>query len=196
MLVQLINNKAILQGSSTGTTGKQNRADELLLFAGQAITSLLEISCRHAEPDIALLDKIMQMLLVVPTKPVRHKLCQGLRTALSSTALISDKVLGLAADLNSIKHGLADVALDFDKVFAAIQDISQLEAINSLEANLLTYCTMHLLCCEEYSVRDYTLHALGKLLPRLDLSVFKLCEKQLISYVRGTTEEMVLKTIL
>lgn len=86
--------------------------------------------------------------------------------------------------------------MDFDKVFAAIQEISQLEAINSVEANLLTYCTMHLLCCEEYSVRDYTLHALGKLVPRLDLTVFKLCEKQLVSYIRGTSDEMVLKAIL
>jgi hypothetical protein len=39
---------------------------------------------------------------------------------------------------------------------------------------------MHLLRCEEYSVRDYMLHALGKLVPRLELAVFILCEKQLI----------------
>ena len=62
--------------------------------------------------------------------------------------------------------------------------------------NLLIYSTIHLLRCEEYSVRDYTLHALSKLVPKLELVVFVLCEKQLINYVRNTSDEMILKTIL
>lgn len=70
------------------------------MFSSQAITSLLQISFRHAETDLTLLDKIMQMLLVVPTKPVRLKLCQGLKAALSHTSMVSEKVLGLAVDLN------------------------------------------------------------------------------------------------
>jgi hypothetical protein len=54
------------------------------------------------------------------------------------------------------------------------------------EVNLLTYCVMHLLTCDEYSVRDYTLHALSKLVPKLSQKVFKNCERQLISYVHAT----------
>ena len=105
-------------------------------------------------------------------------------------------MLNLVADLNAIKQGLADAALDFDKVFAALQQISQIKSETELEVNLLTYSTMHLLTCDEYSVRDYTLHALKKLVPKLSVKTFSLCEKQIINYVRITSDEMVLKSIL
>jgi hypothetical protein len=56
---------------------------------------------------------------------------------------------------------LADIALDYDKVFAAIQIISTQEmTLGELDVNILTYCSLHLLRCDEFSVRDYTLHAL------------------------------------
>jgi len=105
-------------------------------------------------------------------------------------------VLGLVVDLNSVRHGLADVALDFDKVFAAIKTISTIGVTRELEVNLLTYCTLHLLTCDEYSVRDYALHALSNMIPKLDLKVFKVCEQQLVSYIRNSDDEMVLKSIL
>ena len=58
-------------------------------------------------------------------------------------------------------------------MFAAIKSIRSIEVAGELEVNLLTYCTMHLVTCDEYSVRDYTLHALGILIPKLPLKVFK-----------------------
>lgn len=91
---------------------------------------------------------------------------------------------------------MADIALDFDKVFAAIQEISKMELTDELETSLLTYCTIHLLTCDEFSVRDYTLHALSKLVPSLGPKVFNLCEKQLINFIRNSQDEMILKSVL
>lgn len=136
----------------------------------------------------------MQMLLTVSSRTVRLALCEGLRLALKNT--VDEHVLDLAVDLNSVKHGLADIALDFDKVFGAMQAISGLEVTKSTEISLLTYCSLHLVTCDEYSVRDYTLHALAKLIPRLSIRAFGHCERQLISYIRQTQDEMVLKSIM
>jgi len=73
---------------------------------------------------------------------------------------------------------LADIALDYDKVFAAIQIISTQEmTLGELDVNILTYCSLHLLRCDEFSVRDYTLHALQKLIPQLSAFTFKQCEQ-------------------
>lgn len=71
MMVSLVNNKSVLQGSSTANAGKQAKADELLLFAVSAITSLLEKTLETDSLEPAFLDKIFQMLLLVPSKVVR-----------------------------------------------------------------------------------------------------------------------------
>jgi hypothetical protein len=71
-----------------------------------------------------------------------------------------------------------------------------LSECSELDVNLLTYCILHLLKCEEYSVRDFTLHALAKLLPRLDHIAFKACEKLLINSIKTIRDEMILKSLL
>lgn len=79
MMVTLVNNKAVIQGSSH--SGKQARADELLMFAVQAISSLLKKTLAYDSLDPSFLDKIFQMLLLLPSKAVRVKLCEGLQSA-------------------------------------------------------------------------------------------------------------------
>ena len=65
-----------------------------------------------------------------------------------------------------------------------------------LEVNALTYNLLHLLKSEEFSVRDYALHAFGLLLPLLDENVFRLCELHIINCTKLVHDELVLKSIL
>ena len=74
--------------------------------------------------------------------------------------------------------------------------MSKQNALQPLEVNVITYNILHLMKNEEFSVRDYASHAFAHILPILDLKVFRLCELQIINYIKQIHDELILKTIL
>jgi len=62
--------------------------------------------------------------------------------------------------------------------------------------NLLSYCIVSLLSHTEYSVREYSLHALSDLLPIMDERLFKKVEGYLFSQLKAVRDEMIISTIL
>jgi len=62
--------------------------------------------------------------------------------------------------------------------------------------NLLSYCIVSLLSHTEYSVREYSLHALSALLPIMDERLFKKVEGYLFSQLKAVRDEMIIRTIL
>lgn len=58
------------------------------------------------------------------------------------------------------------------------------------------YCTLSLLSHQEYSVRDYALHAVSKLLPYTDERLFKLSETFLFQNLKIARDEMIMRNYL
>ncbi len=61
---------------------------------------------------------------------------------------------------------------------------------------MLYYCTLSLLNHQEYSVRDYALHAVSKLLPHTDERLFKLSETFLFQNLKIARDEMIMRSYL
>jgi len=60
-------------------------------------------------------------------------------------------------DMNSIKKGMADLRLDFDKVLGALERVNQFveEGLNTTEMSALLFNMLSLVRNDEFSVRDY-----------------------------------------
>ena len=143
MLIFLLGNKQILQTSKTNSanngmaTGRQNRSEELLMFGCQALTVLFEkiqtFKENTPEENVnqQILNRVFLMLLNMESKKVRQQLTGGLEKALQNSCFISSETLSLIKNMNVIKKGLADQALDFDKVLNAIKSITEVDMTKS-----------------------------------------------------------------
>jgi len=85
--------------------------------------------------------------------------------------------------MNKLKKGVADQSLDYDKVLAALDGVAKLveSGLNAPETCALLYNALNLLKCEEYAVRDYALHAVGKLIENVPARSILGCEKWLFT---------------
>lgn len=45
-------------------------------------------------------------------------------------------------------------------------------------------------------MRDYALHSFGLLLPKMDHNLFQISERQLLTFIRTTRDEMTLKAVM
>ena len=100
-----------------------------------------------------------------------------------------------------MKKGVSDAVLDYEKVLSALERVIQLtkqtdETLSEMERSVLLFNVMTLLCTEEYSVRDYSLHAIGMLINQITPSIFMACEKWILTQLKLGTNELILKSIL
>ena len=141
------------------------------------------------------------MLLYMESRKARQSLTEKLQVALDGSGVMRKEYLQMIKDMCSLKKGMADVPLDYDKVLSAIKKITELnltdeKLVTRLEINAFTYLIVHLLKNDEFSVRDFAQHAFSHILPALDAKVFRQCEVQIISYIKQNNDELVLKTVL
>lgn len=137
------------------------------------------------------------MFLDMQSRKARQLLANGLYTTLKSHA-VSEQVLMIVVNLNTVKRGTADIDFDLDKLLNAIKQITKIDQTQllPLDLNLLVYGILYLLANEEFSVREYAEHALTYLLPSLSETLFKLVERHLVQFIRSIRDEMVMKTVL
>jgi len=91
----------------------QYNNEELLAFGAQSISNLIP-KIKQGELKASLVDKIMQLFLIVKAVKVRNQLSMGLKTALGGFGMISDTALTLICDLNKVRRGVADMEMDCD----------------------------------------------------------------------------------
>ena len=60
----------------------------------------------------------------------------------------------------------------------------------------MLFNALNLIKCEEYAVRDYALHAAGKLIDIVPAKTLLSCEKWLFTQMKINTSELVLKSLL
>ena len=172
------------------------------MFGCSALTTLIgQVLSIGGAIQQKVLDNVFILLLYMESKKVRQSLTEGLMLSLEGSDLMRQEYLQMIKDMCSLKKGMADVPLDYDKVLNAIKKITELDFTNEqhvkrLETNAFTYLIVHLLKNEEFSVRDYAQHAFSHILPALDAKVFRQCEIQIISYIKQNNDELVLKTVL
>jgi hypothetical protein len=132
------------------------------------------------------------MFLQMQSKKARELLAKGLNKKFDSA------VTRILVDLNTVKKGFADIDYDYEKVLGGIKSINELYEIQAFNANItvLLYCILALLLHQEFSVREYSLHALTKMLPSFDEKLFKKTESFLIQNLKQIKDEMTMKTIL
>ena len=166
------------------------------MFACQSICNLLGTS---NEVDTKLIDRVFSMFLDMQSRKARQLLANGLYNTLSSRGYaVSEPILMIVVNLNTVKKGTADIDFDLDKVLNAIKHITKYDSSTmlALDLNLLVYGVLYLLANEEFSVREYSEHALAHLLPNLSEALVKLVERQLVQYIRSIRDEMIMKTVL
>ena len=69
--------------------------------------------------------KIFQMFLHMKSFKVREILANGLAKTLQGSGLVSDEALTQIKDMNTVKKGLADMELDYDKTLTAIKSVGR-----------------------------------------------------------------------
>jgi hypothetical protein len=62
--------------------------------------------------------------------------------------------------------------------------------------SLCTYSIIFLLTHPEFSVREYAELTIAHLLPQLPLSLFKVTENKIVSFLRTVREEMTMRTVM
>lgn len=145
--------------------------DELLLFGTKSVTNLIpKVKKGDFKPE--LLDKIMQLFMVLNLKKAREQLSVGLCKAMSGQhqSMIGAETLKLIVEMTKLKRGVADMELDCDNAIKAIKRFIEQETkelFSLLELSALTYCIVYLCQNEEFSVREYAEHALGFVLKKL-----------------------------
>ena len=204
-MVSLVSNKSILEASpqnSSFTSNRENRNEDLLVFGCAAINGLLQNllandSSRALIPE-ALLNRILLMMLSMESRKARETFTAGLHSVLGSSGILKSEVLGTIQNLNTVKRGTADVNLDYDKVLAALGTVGELAArgLNAAEACALLFNVLNLIKCDEYAVRDYSLHSIEKLIEHISPQTFLSCERWLLTQLKTNTNELVLKAVL
>jgi hypothetical protein len=142
---------------------------------------------------------------------VRRTFSEGLIQAIPKAKSIAGEetisldVLELIGNLNKLKKGVADLELDYDSAIGAIQKLVGLspESLNFLELQSITYNVLYLLKNNEFSMRDYSVHAFTNILAALNLrldhpsakNLIALIERQLLIDLK-IQDEMILKSIL
>ena len=159
MMVSLMNQKQLLQAQSS--FHERSKHEELLMFGCKAITSLL-----GQDTDSKTREKISEMFLHMRSKKARELLANGLNSVYKT------ETTQTLVQLNSIKKGVADVDYDYEKVLAGIKQVSERKGLSE-EQNVLLFSILALLTHQEYSVREYSLHAVSQLVPQLDERLFK-----------------------
>ena len=71
-----------------------------------------------------LLRKILQLLLQMESRKARESFTEGLHSVLKDFGLLRAEVLAAIQDMNTVKKGMADLTLDYDKVLAALQRVN------------------------------------------------------------------------
>lgn len=123
------------------------------------------------------------MFLDMQSRKARQLLANGLYTTMKAGGhAVSEPILMIVVNLNTVKKGTADIDFDLDKLLNAIKQITKFETSHMLplDLNLLVYGVLYLLANEEFSVREYAEHALAHLMPNLGETLIKLVERQLV----------------
>jgi len=123
------------------------------------------------------------MFLDMQSRKARQLLANGLYATMKAGGhAVSEQILIILVNLNTVKRGTADIDLDLDKLLNAIKQITKIDQTQllPLDLNLLVYGILYLLANEEFSVREYAEHALAYLLPSLSETLFKLVERHLV----------------
>ena len=118
------------------------------------------------------------------SRKARESFTTGLYSALKmSNSLVKGEVMLAIQDMNTLKKGVVDFSLDFDKVLAALDSITRLSnsGLNQVETCALFFNALNLLKCDEYAVRDYALHAVGKLIDLVPENSLQSSEKWLFT---------------
>ena len=112
----------------------QAKSEDLLNYGCYAMNALLgylfndkqlstEITTRRNQS----IKKILQMLLHMKSFKVREVLTAGLCRTLKDQSILSNQTLGLIQDMNTVKRGLADMELDYDKTLSAIKTVGEMD---------------------------------------------------------------------
>lgn len=137
-------------------------------------------------------------MLQMESRKARETFTEGLHSVLKDFSLLRAEVLSAIHNMNTVKKGMADLTLDYDKVLAALQSANTIasDGLTAPESSALIFNALNLLRSEEYAVRDYALHSVGKLVSLIPNEGFLSCEKWLLSQLKVNQNELVLKSIL
>ena len=92
------------------------------------------------------------MFIYMKSKRARELLAKGL------DEVFATETTSVVVKLNTLKKGMADVDYDYEKI---LQGIAQAQELRIEEEQLvLVFCVLSLVTHQEYSVREYALHAL------------------------------------
>lgn len=134
----------------------------------------------------------------------------GLSSSLASIqpSIIGKPALDVVVELNRLKRGLADLEQDCDSAIRAIQTFVDDATVNQysvLEMSAVAYSITFLCQHEEYSMREYALHGLNRVLRYLREcplreevnALAEQLETQIVRvYLVTVKDELVLKTVL
>ena len=65
-------------------------------------------------------------MLSMESKKARESYTHGLNTVLAQTGILKAEVLQVIQDMNKTKKGFADITLDYQKVLASLEKVSEL----------------------------------------------------------------------
>ena len=97
------------------------------------------------------------------SRRARETFTEGLHSVLKDFSLLRAEVLSAIQNMNTVKKGMADLTLDYDKVLAALQSVNTIasDGLTAPESSALIFNALNLLRSEEYAVRDYALHSVS-----------------------------------
>jgi len=143
--------------------------DEIILFGSKSIIQLMN-KVNNLNPK--LVDKVLQMFMVMKGKRSREEMSNGLAGVLGEggkhSGLLLNQTLHIIKNLNKLKRGVADKELDSDNIILTIKQFIQPQTteFTSIDLSAIAYCILNLVADDEYSVREYAEHALTYLLEK------------------------------